>query len=206
MSENTMEKLSNEKFAELKNSHYVIDTRQPEVFAACHVKDSINIPAGGSFCGWAGMVVPADEPLIIILENENVWLETIEQLSVVGLLNVTGFIVWNRNIHKEMDSLELLTPRQLSQTPDVFIIDVRTASEWNHGHISTANHMELLKFKDLITQIPQNKKIAITCGSGFRASIAASLLQKNGFEDVANVQGGMQAWKQANLPVITGTL
>jgi uncharacterized NAD(P)/FAD-binding protein YdhS len=206
MSENTMQKLSNEKFAELKNSSYVIDTRQPEIFASCHVKDSINIPGGGSFCGWAGMIVPGDQPIILILENEDTLLETIEQLSLVGLTNISGFIVWDRNIHNQMDTLELLTPKDLKIANDVFIIDVRTPSEWNHGHISSAHHMELAKFKDLISQVPQNQKIATICGSGFRASIAASLLQKNGFDDVANVQGGMQAWRQANLPVIKGTL
>lgn len=200
------QELSLEKFADLKNSSYVIDTRQPEIFASCHVKNSINIPGGGTFCGWAAMVVPQNEPVILIVENKDTVLETVEQLSLVGLNQVIGFVVWDRKLSNEMDSLELLPPKELNYLKDVFIVDVRTAAEWNFGHIQTAHHMELAKFKDLLQNIPKDQKIAAICGSGFRASIAASILQKNGFRDVANVQGGMQAWKKANLPIIAQSL
>ncbi|HRD54970.1 MAG TPA: rhodanese-like domain-containing protein [Parachlamydiaceae bacterium] len=196
-----MEKLSGEKFKELKNSSYLIDTRRPEIFASCHIKGSINIPGGGNFCGWASMVVPHNQPLILLVEEEEHVLETIEQLRLIGLKNILGFTVWNRSLNLEMDNLELLPVKEAHKLEDLFIIDVRTLSEWNLGHIQSAHHKELSKFRDWMKDLPEDKKIATICGSGFRSSIAASLLQKNGLEDVASIQGGMQAWKQANYPI-----
>ena len=74
------------------------------------------------------------------------------------------------------------------------LIDVRTPAEWKAGHIPEAHHIELAKFASVFNNIPRDKDIAITCGSGYRSSLAASLLKKEGFSRVANVQGGMQAW------------
>jgi len=205
MAENqeAFKELTYEQFEELKHSSYLIDTRQPEIFASCYIKNSINIPGGGSFGSWAAMVIPNDQPLILIVENQDTVLETIELLSLVGLRNIIGFVVWTRKLSNEMDSLELLPPKELSITKNVFIVDVRTLAEWNFGHIQLAHHMELANFNDLIKNIPADQKIALICGSGFRASIAASILQSRGYKDVANVQGGMQAWKKSNLPIVS---
>lgn len=197
-----MQELSLEKFNELKTSSYLIDTREPEIFATCYIKNSINIPGGGSFCAWAAMVIPHQQPLILIVENQDSVLETVELLSLVGLKNIAGFVVFDRKLSNEMDSLELLPPKELNVTKNVFIVDVRTQAEWNFGHIQSAHHIELSKFNDLIQSIPADQKVATICGSGFRASIAASILQKQGYKDVANVQGGMLAWKKSNLPVV----
>ncbi len=194
------------KFTELKHSSFLIDTRQPEIFASCYIKNSINIPGVGSFCSWAAMVIPSNQPIILIVENQDTVLETIELLSLVGLRNVVGFVVWDRKLSNEMDSLELLPPKELNQAEDIFIVDVRTEAEWNFGHIQSAHHMELAKFNDLLKNIPIDQKVATICGSGFRASIAASILQKEGYQDVANIRGGMQSWKNANLPIISVTL
>lgn len=199
-----MDKLTPEKFNELKNSSYLIDTRRPEIFASCHIKNSINIPGGGNFCGWAGMVVPSDQPLILLVEEEEHILETVEHLRLVGLKNILGFVIWNRSLNSDMDNLELLPVKDAHELDDLFIIDVRTLSEWNLGHIKSAHHKELSKFKEWMKDLPEDKKIATICGSGFRSSIAASILQKRGLEDVASIQGGMQAWRQANFPIASG--
>lgn len=203
MSERNLKKeeLSVEKLAELQKSSYLIDTRHPEIFARCHIKNSINIPGGGNFCGWANAVLQKDNQIILIVEDEETVLETIQQLSLIGLNQILGFIVWDRNLKTEMDNLELLPVKELKEMTDVFIVDVRTLPEWNVGHIETAHHLELNKLNEWIKNVPQNKKIATICGSGYRSSLAASILQKNGQEDVASIQGGMQAWKQANLPM-----
>ncbi len=196
-----LQELTAEKFLELKESSFVIDTRQPEIFATCYIKDSVNIPGEGAFCGWAGMVVPRDKDIILVVENAETVLEIVQQLKLIAITRIVGFIVWNRSLKTEMDSLELLPVKDLASLKDVLIVDVRTMPEWNMGHIQTAEHKELSDLKDWIKNLPTGKKIATICGSGYRSSIAASMLQKNGYEDVASIQGGMQAWKKANFPI-----
>lgn len=195
------QKLSAKEFIELQSSHFVIDTRMPEVFASCHIKNSVNIPSSDAFCGWAGLVAPRNQPILLIVENESVLPEIKELLLSVGFTDVTSYIVWDRNLQVEMDSLELLPVTDLLANPDVFIVDVRSFAEWTLGHIGSAHHMELSKLNEWIRTIPKDKKVATICGSGFRSSIAASILQKNNHPDVASVQGGMNAWRRANLPI-----
>lgn len=196
-----MQKLTADQFFELQNSSFIIDTRQPEIFARCYIKDSVNIPGEGAFCGWAGMVVPHDKDIILIVENEETVLEIVQQLKLIAITKVVGYMVWDRNLKTEMDSLELLPVKDLASLKDVLIVDVRTMPEWKMGHIQKAEHKELSDLKDWIKDLPSDVKIATICGSGYRSSIAASILQKNGYEDVASIQGGMQAWKKANFPI-----
>lgn len=196
-----LEKLSSAEFLKLQPSHFVIDTRMPEVFASCHIKKSVNIPRGDAFCGWAGSVAPRNEPLILIVDEVDQLQELADPLLSVGLTGLNSFIVWDRNLKVEMDSLELLPVSELYKTSDCYIVDVRTYSEWTLGHIETAHHIELAKLTETMKNIPRDKKIATICGSGFRSSIAASILQKHDYPNVASVQGGMNAWRRASLPI-----
>ena len=56
-----------------------------------------------------------------------------------------------------------------------------------------------------ITELPQDRMILIYCASGTRSQIAASLLIKHGLKSFASLQGGLDAWKQAGLPLTAGT-
>ncbi len=85
-----------------------------------------------------------------------------------------------------------------------FVLDVRTESEWNAGHIDGALHIHGGKLEERYEEVPRDKPVAVVCGSGYRASIASSFLKRHGYEDVSNVLGGMSAWKSAGLPVVKG--
>ena len=79
-------------------------------------------------------------------------------------------------------------------------LDVRTESEWNGGHIHDALHIHGGVLKDRFQEVPNDRPVAVVCGTGYRGSIAASFLKSNGYGDVSNVLGGMTAWKAAGLP------
>jgi hydroxyacylglutathione hydrolase len=64
-----------------------------------------------------------------------------------------------------------------------------------------AKHIYVPHLIEHLDELDRHQRIATYCGSGYRASIAASLLQKHGFENVVNVPGSWNAWKAANLPV-----
>jgi len=81
----------------------------------------------------------------------------------------------------------------------VTLIDVRAKNEWNEGHIPGARHIMLGSLPDRWQEIPNGKPIAFQCATGNRSGIAASFLQARGIENVMNLDGGIEAWREAGL-------
>jgi len=71
------------------------------------------------------------------------------------------------------------------------------------GHVPNARHIYVPHLEENLAELDQSKPIAAYCGSGYRASIAASILKKKGFEKVINIPGSWNAWTAVNLPVET---
>ena len=84
------------------------------------------------------------------------------------------------------------------------VIDVREFSEWDGERIADAQLMPLSNFEKHIDEIDRAKPVYLLCRSGNRAGRAAEKLSKQGFTNVHVVEGGLQAWTQAALPVIKG--
>src|SRR5205085_5826089 len=81
------------------------------------------------------------------------------------------------------------------------IVDVRSPNEWKKGRIPGARHIFLPELGQRMGELDRAKPTAIYCGSGYRASIAASILRPNGFEKLWNVPGSWEAWQKAGLPI-----
>ena len=81
------------------------------------------------------------------------------------------------------------------------LIDVRAPSEWKQGHIPGARHLFLGELRKHIGELDKTRPTAIYCDSGYRASIATSMLKQEGFACVCNVPGSWQAWKKAGFPI-----
>ena len=76
------------------------------------------------------------------------------------------------------------------------VLDMRTPVEWESGHIEGARHLPLPKLVGSLSQLAKDKPLAVICGSGYRSSLAASLLFARGFTRVQNVMGGMDAYQE----------
>ena len=74
---------------------------------------------------------------------------------------------------------------------------MRKDEEWQHGTCPDAKHIFLGELRDRLDELDRSAEIATYCASGFRASMAASILAANGFENVRNVPGSWKAWKTA---------
>ena len=83
-------------------------------------------------------------------------------------------------------------------------MDVRRSPEWKDGHIRQAVWMPLDRLGELAGRLDKKRPVAAICAGGYRSSIATSLLERLGFEQITNVVGGMTAWTGANHETVTG--
>lgn len=89
------------------------------------------------------------------------------------------------------------------QSPDIYLVDVRTEEEYEDGHIKGAHNIDVQSPTFLETakkELPKDKTIAVYCGSGKRSALASGQLADAGYE-IINLDGGLAAWKEAGLPV-----
>jgi thioredoxin len=83
------------------------------------------------------------------------------------------------------------------------VLDVRTADEYKSGHLEhalQANWLNKAEFNDRTQHLDKNKTVYIYCLSGGRSAAAGAALAAQGY-NVINLEGGINGWKSANLPV-----
>lgn len=188
----------------------ILDTRHPISFGGAHLEDSINIGMIDSLSFWAAWVLEYDRPIYLVVEDEDEVETVVRSLVRVGLDDVKAYLKpgisgW---IAKGEDFMDIpqVSVRFLDDMIDagekLTVLDLRSDAEWNDGHIKGARHIYLGNLQDHIGKLPiKDDTIFCICGGGFRSSIACSILQKEGFEMVYNVMGGMAAWKAAGFSV-----
>ena len=84
------------------------------------------------------------------------------------------------------------------------LVDVRNPDEFAQARIPGAVLLPLPFFANRVAELPADREIFLVCRSGDRSGTATAYLIQRGFEQVANVSGGILAWYQAGLPVVTG--
>jgi rhodanese-related sulfurtransferase len=106
-------------------------------------------------------------------------------------------------------------PAQISSTVSVtqaadlfaagaFLLDVREPSEWEAGHVDGAVLIPLGQLAARASEVPTDKIVLVICRSGNRSADGRDILKDAGLTQVTSVSGGMNAWIQAGLPVVTG--
>ena len=84
------------------------------------------------------------------------------------------------------------------------VVDVRRPLEWEGGHLEGATSIPLDALGKSLASFDRNRPIALSCRSGYRSSIATSLLEREGFRNLCNVTGGIDAWIAEGLPMVSG--
>ncbi len=182
----------------------VVDARDPQEFSAGHLRGSINVPADGRFAETAGTVLQPNEPLVVVAP-EDIAEETVIRLARIGFDQVTGYLTDPARALAELDSA--VTPASrltvialheaLTGSSAPLVVDVRNASEREQGHISGSIHIPLAELTARSTEIPNNRPVVLHCAGGYRSSVAASVLRRNGHPDVSDLIGGYAAWESA---------
>ena len=188
----------------LADNVLILDVRTKEAFAAAHIDGSWNIPLADTLATWAGWVLPPDRPLLLVAESVADARKASKQLSLIGFDNQVGHLSsgigsWETG-GRPLTSYPAIDVYGLKRAVDSGagqVLDVRTESEFASGHIAGARNIHTGMLLDHLSELDRDQPIKVICGSGYRGSIATSLLKAHGFQNVSNVLGGMMAWGAA---------
>lgn len=197
-------------FDELKEAYSkgitVIDTRNRIDFGQVYLKGSINIQDNSAFSTWAGWILSYDKPFILLTGENRINLLAVA-LQRIGLDSVYGYYSdFDKLLNSELpvNSYKMISVEELSENPDkYFIVDVRGYSEFNSSHINNSKNIYVGYLSDNISEIPDDKNVVIHCAGGDRASIAVSLLNSFGKNNILNMNGGINKWLQKGFPVVS---
>jgi hydroxyacylglutathione hydrolase len=189
-----------------KGDVLILDTRQPDAYAASHIPSSINIWLSG-VTYYPGWVIEYSKRILLVTERKADVPTVTTYLHRLGYDDVNGYLcpgidAW-RNTSRPIESSAPLHIGELTKLIDsgqIHVLDVREDHEFNSGHIKGSQSIYVGHLKDRLGEVPRGRLICVTCGWGGRGSIAASILQNEGYS-VANLLGGMNAWNAGRLPV-----
>lgn len=184
----------------------VVDVRSSADFAAGHIPGSLSIPMGTSLATWAGTFIDDTRDILLIADDDDRLGRARHTLALIGLDRIIGRAgrrardEW-QNEFGELERVAQVSVDDVANGTERTVIDVRGGAEWEEGHLPNARHYFLGDLIRKARDLPHDTPIAVHCHGGTRASVAASLLQAQGFTNVANISGGYRAWTEAKLPV-----
>ena len=191
----------------------LVDARPEKAFNQEHVPESYAVPFGDNFSTWVGWVVPWGSPLILLSTEPSQHDAMVRQLIRIGFdrLHVYlegGVAAWKAVglAAKGANGIDLSTLHDLWNKPErPLIIDVRQRSEFLAGHVSGALNIELGELQDHLDGLPRELPIVAICAAGMRATIANSILLRDGRQDARVVDGlGTNQWIADGYPSTTG--
>jgi hydroxyacylglutathione hydrolase len=197
-----------DNFVQLARDSVVVDTRDEMGFGAAHVPDALSIWLGGlaSFAGW---FLSYGTPVLLVNQTDDP-VPAARRLIRMGYDALVGYL--SGGVHawlaagRRSEAIEMVTVQDLCRRLDAgaesWILDVRGEEELESvGRIAGAHHIHITQLPAHLAEVPREQKITIFCGSGLRSMIAASLLGREGWDDVAVVLGGLAGWSSTTCPV-----
>ena len=187
----------------------VVDTRPAMQFAVAHVPGSIHIALTVQYASWAARILGLEARLIICGEDPDHIRESQIRLARVGIENISGYledgiIGWVKNGFR-VEYVPQIGVQELAELlhndpHQTVVLDVREPSEVVANAIQGSIRIPLGQLAEGAGKLDPGKLIVVHCKGGYRSSIATSLLRRAGFQDIANLTGGFDAWKAAGLP------
>ncbi len=184
----------------------ILDTRPANQFGAAHIPGAVHIALAGQFASWAGTLLGLGAQVVLVTEDQAHVTESRVRLARVGLEGIVGYLAdgmaaWIREGLPVARTPSISVQELEAQRGRLQVVDVRRPNEWDEGHLEGARLKPLDKLVTLTADLDRTRPVAVHCKSGYRSSIAASLLERAGFTEVYNVTGGFDAWKSSGLPV-----
>ena len=160
---------------------WVVDLRSRTAFAAGHLAGTKGFELSTQFVTYLGWLYAWGAPLTLIGDDTDQILEARRELSRIGVDNITGSAAGDLRAYADgaaLDSYRVGDFADLAEAihgDDLTVLDVRQRHEYNDSHIGKAINIPLHELLSRLDEVPAGQ-VWVHCGSGFRASIAASLI------------------------------
>jgi hydroxyacylglutathione hydrolase len=184
----------------------LVDVRRMLAFGGGHIAGALNIGGTPILSIWAGWMLDPEEPIVLVLEQDDD-LEKIVRLFVrTGYTKFAGYLVggmraW-QGVGYPLDKIPQMTVHELNERKSSLqVVDVRGPGEWKKGHVPGARHIFVPELRKRVGELDRNRPTVVYCGTGYRSSIASSVLKQQDFGEIWNVPGSWEAWKKAGLPI-----
>ncbi len=197
--------LTIEQFDELVDGGAIIlDGRDPEEFARGHLAGSINVGLNGRYAEFAGSVIPHDVDIVLVVDA-GFELEAKNRLARIGFDRVIGHLhapqVVMADHPQRVQRASRLTAADFdSRRGDIDglqLVDIRNPGEVNLGAIDGAEAIAVGQLPNRLDELDREMPTVVYCAGGYRSSVAASVLRREGFTDVSDIIGGYGAWLEA---------
>jgi hydroxyacylglutathione hydrolase len=184
----------------------LVDARNLHAFAGGHIAGAIYIGGLGELSIWAGWMLDVRTPLLLVLEQDADLATILPLFARTGFFSFAGYLVGGMKAWDDAGmQVSLMAPIPIHmlrpRLGEWQVIDVRSDEEWKKGRIPGAVHCFLPTLLAHAALLDQDRPLATYCATGYRASLAASLLKAHGFDDVGCVPGSWKAWTAAGFPV-----
>jgi len=190
--------------------HICLDVRGIFDFAGGHRAGALCIP-DDMIAAFAGWFLTVDQPSLLIARDQTQALNAATTLQRIGFDRIGGYIAGVMPLGVRNGPLETLdfvntetVASRINNPPNGWtLLDVRAKEEYRGGYIEGSHHAYVGELPDAADDIDPENPVTVMCGSGARATIAASLLRRCGFADVDVYIGSMKAWQSAGKPITT---
>jgi hydroxyacylglutathione hydrolase len=181
----------------------LIDVRSHAQFRDCHYPGSLNLP-GGLLSAYGGWFLDYSTPIALVADSHQQATESSEQLWRMGYQQISGYLTmvpkpdtieaYHRQ-HVNAVTADKVDERIRAPRANWQLLDVRKQEEVENNEFDQAKHIYLGYLPEMCHQLDKSRHYTLACGSGKRATVAASYLLAQGFENVDVFIGSMQAWQ-----------
>jgi hydroxyacylglutathione hydrolase len=177
-------------------------------FAVAHVPGSLHIALSGQYASWAARILGLDRRIILVGEDADQLRESQLRLARVGIEHVDAYLDggitgWIQSGY-ELDYIPQVSAHELVELQEkekdhLAILDVREPGEVETGAFEDSIRIPLGQLADRTSELDPSKLFIVHCKGGYRSSIATSILRRAGLREIADLTGGFDAWKTADL-------
>ncbi|HLH68651.1 MAG TPA: MBL fold metallo-hydrolase [Candidatus Dormibacteraeota bacterium] len=198
--------------ADLTDYHFklgaaLVDVRTGREYDRGHIPGSYNIGLEGPFSAWVGWIIERGRPIVLLGGTSAEHAEAHRQLLRIGYDSVVGELdggieAWSAS-GRPLSTFETAEVADLASwilsAEPMTVVDARDEDEWVHGHVPGAVRMPVPEISHHAHELPRTAPVAVHCGVGYRAAIAASLLEQAGLRRIVHVIGPYSDWDRLHL-------
>ncbi len=185
----------------------VVDVRVGRDYDRGHIPGSYNVGIDGPVSAWVGWLVARGRLIVLTGATDKDLRKAQRELLRIGYDTIAGMLdggvdAW-RSSGRELSSFETVDVEDMAQwvlsAEPMTVVDTRDEHEWVAGHVPGAVHIYVPDVPHRAGEIPREAPVAVHCASGYRAGIAASLLEQAGLRRIIHVNGEYSDWDRLHL-------